>query len=330
MNFYFKMKHLFLFFVICITNGVFAQNESVLAKMKLPTFIDTLFIDHDLNNYSVRGYTNYKDNRFRITNAQRKATYAPSNPFGIGIGIATKKLIIDLGLNIKSQNKEPTDRIDFSMTFMFRKTLIDYTFQSYQGYNDLDGSASHFRQDIHSFSSRLNYMYMFNADEQSIGAMKSGLFHQKKSAYSFGLGGFVFINQIAADSALIPTEDLSLYNEQAQITEFSGIGGGVLGGFSVTYPFTQDLFISGSLTSGIGLMYKEVETEASFYIPSNPMLYQANIGTILGYNWSKYYINISVNYGLLSTDLDFGNRIVYNIVNTKLALGYKFGLNKHK
>ncbi len=324
------MKHLFLFLVICVTNVVFSQNESVLDKMKLPTFIDTLFLDRDLNNYSVRLYTNYKENRFKIANAQEKVTYAPSNPFGIGIGIATKKLTIDLGLNIKSQNREATDRIDFSLTFMFRKHLIDYTFQMYQGYTELDKPASDFRQDISSFSSRLNYMYMFNADEQSISAMKSGLFHQKKFAYSFGLGGFVFINRIAADSPLIPTEEVSLYNEQAQIKEFYGIGGGVLGGVSMTYPFTQDLFISGSLASGIGLMYKEVETEASFYIPNNPMLYQANIGVILGYNWSKCYTNLSVNYGLLTTDLDFGNRIVYNIVNTKLVFGYKFGMNKHK
>lgn len=323
-----KMKYFSLVLFFCLSNAVFAQNESIIDSLKLPIFIDSLFLDHDLNNYSVRFYSNYKDNRFRVANAQENSTYAPRNPFGIGIGLATKKLIIDLGLNIKSPKNESTDRIDLQATLMFRNHLLDFTFQRYQGYNELNASASDFREDISVFSSRLNYMYMFNAEEQSITAMKSGLYHQKKFAYSFGLGGFFFINTISADSSLIPIESSALYNEQAQITDFYGIGGGVLGGISVTYPFLRNFFISSSVSSGIGLIYKEVETKTIFYIPSSPMLYQVNMSAILGYSWDKSYINITAAYGLLSTNLDFGNTVGYNIVNTKLVFGYKFGKNK--
>lgn len=321
-------RYTFFVLALFVNTPVFSQEGGVIENIKIPVFIDTLFIDHDINNWSARVYTNYKDSRFRIADSHNTITYAPNNPFGIGIGIATRKIIIDFGINIKSDQKEPTERFDFHVTYMLKKHLFDYSLQIYEGFEAQSELGTNFRDDVSSLASGLSYLYMFNADEQSLEAMKAGHSRQIKFAQSFGLGGFVFINRIRADSSLVPRDLHSDFNEQARITNLEGYGAGVTVAYTMTYPFTPDFFISGSLTSGVGLSYKEVESEAKVYYPRNPMLYRANIDVVVGYNWTNFYINCSISNGLSATDLDFGNRAVYNMTNGKLALGYKFG--KHK
>lgn len=315
--------------LLCFVMNGFSQENNLLDKVKIPVFVDTLFIDHDVNNWSIRVYNSYKDNRFQLSNEEHKIRYDPNNPFGIGIGFATKKLVLDVGVNIKSKRKEPTERFDLQATMILNRHHVDYFLQSYQGFNvksDLEFKEE-FRKDFSSISSGINYLYLFNAEEYSVSAMKSGLSRQKKAALSLSLGGFLFMDRNSADSSFIPSLLQGHFNEEAQITNLFALGGGLLGGFSVTVPFLKYLFVSASITPGIGLIYKEVKTENLEYKPSNPMLYQLGSSGILGYNGDKFYINFSTGISLFITDLDYGNTAYYNTTKAKLAVGYKLGNN---
>jgi len=322
-----KKRYVLFIFLFILPGSLYSQDTTFIDKIKVPSIIDTLFIDHDLNNWSVRFYTNYKNNRFKLRNENEKVQYAPNNPFGIGVGLGTRKLVLDIGFNLKSKDKEPTERYDLQATLMVNNHLLDYSLQSYHGFNLRNENGERFRPDISSFSSRLNYLYNFNAAEYSMAAMKSGLSKQKKPAITAGLGGFLFINRVSADSSIIPRELFDYFNKEARILGISGMAAGILANFSASVPFFKNFFVSLSITPGIGLMYKFVEAESLSYEPRNPVLYQMDLAGILGYNARKYYINFSVGYALFETSLDFDNRTTFNTTRAKFAIGYKIGKN---
>jgi hypothetical protein len=180
-----------------------------------------------------------------------------------------------------------------------------------------------FRRDINTFSSGINYLYMFNTNKYSTLAMKSGLSKQKRAAISLGLGGFLFITNLSADSSIVPAELAGYFNEEAQIKELFGIGAGIRGGFNVMIPFLKHLFVSASLTPGIGLMYKNVLAESFSYQPSDLLLSHIYLETILGYNRSRLYLNFSMGAGIHGTNLESDNRIQYRTTNAKFVIGYK-------
>jgi hypothetical protein len=166
-------------------------------------------------------------------------------------------------------------------------------------------------------------MYLFNSHQYSVSALKTGLSKQKKAALSIGLGGFVFTNNKSADSTMIPQELQVLFNKEAHIQKFNGIGAGIIGGITTIFPLPWDFFISFSLVPGIGLMYKHIETENLSYTPSNPMLYSLDMAGAFGYNGRRIYVNVTTKLGIFGTDLDYGNKSYQSGFNAKLSVGYK-------
>ena len=237
-----RKKHLLIFLLFLLSKPLISQDTSFMAKIKIPPVIDTLFIDHDRNNWSIRLFTNYKDNKFKLSNTDHSVLYTPHNPFGFGFGLGTRKVLLDIAFNIKAKDKEPTERFDLQATLMLNNHQLNFTIQRYHGFNVNDGLGDEFRTDITSFSSGLVYMYMFNASEYSMAAIKSGLSKQKKSAVTSGLGGFIFMNRISADSSIIPPELYHLFNEEARIVNLPGIGAGALVNLSATVPFFKNFF----------------------------------------------------------------------------------------
>ncbi len=155
--------------------------------------------------------------------------------------------------------------------------------------------------------------------------MKSGLSKQKRAGASLGLGGFLYINQISADSTIVPPAFFPMYDEEARLERLSGIGAGLLVRLDAGIPILKHFFAAFSFTPGIGLMYKSAVTESGSYHPGDPLVIQSNVSGIVGFNAKKYYINFSLGHILYITGLDYDYQIIYNTAHAKLALGYKFG-----
>ncbi len=321
------MKAICRFFLLAsfFSTSLLGQDSIPNEKIKISEFIDTMFFDRDFGNWSARLFTNYKDNRFQISNKYQNLLYTPSNPFGFGFGVASRKLVVDIAFNIKAKSPNPTERFDLQATFMLNRHLMIFFLQNYQGFNvrNQNDIEDGFREDIRTLSSGINYMYMFKRGKFSTVEMKSGLSKQKRAVVSYGLGGFLFTTDLSADSSIIPAEQAAFFNEEAQIENLFGLGLGIQGGLNVTVPFLKHFFISASATPGIGYMYKEVQSETSFYIPSNPFLFHFYLEGILGYNRKRFYLNISMGLGLHGTDLDYDNSAQFGTTNAKLAFGYK-------
>lgn len=321
-----------LIIVLFISQSTFssAQNLEALDSMSTLEAIDTLFIDHDLNNWSFRLYSSLKEQRLKISNGISSVSLIPNNPYGIGFGIATKKLLLDIGFNIKPDN-EHTERFDLQGSFMYRHDQVGFFLQHYKGFNVRNNASesSYFRDDIKLQSAGIRYLYMFNSNEYSFSSVKTGLARQKKSSYSFGVGGFILQTNQRADSSFVNNEIEPSFNDQALIVNSYSIGIGSSLGFSALIVLPNNFFIGLGCSAGLGVNYNKIYTEEASYATGNPLVYQLGLVGDLGYNNDKIYVNFSINNNLYTTDLDFGNWGTYNQINAKLAIGFKYGRNKN-
>lgn len=309
-----------------VNDGKESKDKSFFIDLsKTTNYIDTLLIDRDLNNWSIRAIGSFRQQRFNLTNNSSKFIYTPNNPYGIGLGIGTKKLTLDFTFNIKGHEENPTERFDLLGSFFKKNHLVDFYYQQYQGFNveNVDTGSVLFREDIRSISSAVRYMYMFHKSEYSIAAMKSGFFNVEKSTINFGVGGFFLFNSQRADNSIIPHGFNENIGEYESVREFEGTGGGVMLGFSSLIVLPHNFFITLNVAPGIGLMEKNVKTEIEDYKPENPVIHQLGLSAMLGYTAEHYYVNLLIANGFYSTDFDFGNEVVFGYLNAKLAIGYK-------
>jgi hypothetical protein len=287
---------------------------------------DTSYIDYQVDAWSLRAYSIFKNHSFHLRSSETTLNYIPNNRFGIGFGVAYYPFLLDIGFNIKPKQKDPTNRFDLQGNLIFREHYIGLVIQDYKGFNinspDIENEV--FREDIRSSTLYLTYGYIFNSKRVSIGSILSGFHQQKKSVGSFILGGFLNYYKLQADSSIVPNEQPPLMADLQGTNGYKNIGGGILGGYGYVLVFPHNFYSFFSLLPGLGLIYKTVYTETDSYHPSMPLLYRLNLNISFGYNSSKYYFILTFNTDISATSLDSGNWGALNIGKAKLIFGYKF------
>ena len=317
---------IFIGFLLLCFVSVYSQDSKFIDLSKTTKFIDTLFIDRDLNNWSIRALGSFKLQQFVIKPVNNSYLYSPNNPYGIGFGIGTKKAIFDFSFNLKASEENPTERYDILWSFFKKNHLIDFYFQHYRGFdvhNENTGEIV-FREDISSLSTAIRYMYLLRESDYSIASMKTGMIEADKSTFSFGLGGFILHSNQNANESIIPIDPNDLSNNNIEpVHKFQGTGAGFMLGFSSLIVLPKNFFVSFHASPGIGLMNKYVSTGDSGYQPGNPLIKQLGLSVMLGYNAKQYYVNLSVSNGYYATDFNFGEEVLFGHLNAKLAYGYK-------
>ena len=288
--------------------------------------VDSLLIDRNLNNWSVRLFGIAKAQNLRLENDDIDLKYNPNNIFGIGIGMATRKLILDIAINIKDSDTENTNRFDFQGGFVEKKNIFDFYIQVYEGFNinNSINDSSVFRDDIHSVAVGVDYLHLLKRPEMDQRRLLSGLRSQKNNFFTFGYGGFLVYNKMSADSSIVPPEFVDNFNQQAQLTRFTDIGGGIMGGFLGAFRLSPNWYTIATAKAGAGLMIKRAVTEDQTYTPGDPTIYKFNGSVIFGYTKNRFYTYLNIGAGLYLTDLDFGNNAEFNLLNGKMVFGYRF------
>jgi len=303
----------------------FKSNDTLI---KPKVLIDSLFLSEKLN-WSVRLLSNFKQQQFRIRDEDDNLKYSPNNPFGIGVGIANQKLIIDIVFNLKGIEKkeEQTEKFAAEGAFMVKKNLFNFALENVHGYNVSNKylETDIFRDDISIFSLGVGYLHIFSKGEFTVRGMKSGLTSLEKTSIAFGAGGFIILNSLNADGSIIPPDAKPLFNEQAQIKKLNTYGAGVSGGFSSYFVLPANFFASIYIAPGIGLEYKDIKTEEDSYRPSNPIVYKTDFFASAGYNRKKFYINFTFSTNLYFTSLDYNNAASLSVTKSKLIFGYNIG-----
>lgn len=291
--------------------------------------LDSLLVDRDLDNYSIRLFTNFKANKFSVQNDNYKARFVPNNRHGIGVGVANRKIILDVAFNLKNANKEDTKKFDLQGTTIIKNRHFSNIYvQTYKGYtakNNFDESFE-FNSDLRSISFGINYLYTFDDIEFSYALLKAGLAEKRNQSVFItgGIGFFTGFDYFSSDTGLL-TEDTSPYfNNEGNIKRFQGGKVGVLAGLISYFKLPENITATLNIMPGMGLMYKKLTVDGKTYTPNNPMIYKLDFMVGLGYNFDRFYVSLTYNNGLYTTDFDFDNRYRLNVTNAKLAIGYRF------
>lgn len=322
-----KIKlYLFVLSMLISSTEIYSQIEMNRDSIRGLDKVDSLFIDRNMDNWSVRLFGISKAQNLKLENDNVDLKYTPNNLFGIGIGVASRKLILDLAINIKDSDTENTNRFDIQGGFLEKKNVFDFYIQIYEGFN-VDNSIndnSIFRDDIHSVAIGVDYLHLTRAPELDQMRLLSGLKNQKNNFITFGYGGFLVYNKLSADSSIVPDEFIDDFNQQALLTRFTDIGGGIMGGFLGAFRFSPNWYTVVTGKAGIGLMIKRAVTADLTYTPGDPSIYKFNGSVIFGYTKNRFYTYFNLGVGLYLTDLDFGNEAEFSLLKGKWVFGYRF------
>ena len=304
-----------------------ARNARRVLKMA-----DSLFIDYNIQNYSLRLFSSYKVKRFSIRNSDSRLRFVPNNKYDLGFGFASSKILVDVAFNIKTNRKDVTNRFDFQGTGIVQKYhYVNAFLQSYKGYNIKNdfNEPKVFRSDIKSFTLGFNYLYTLSEIEFSYSLLKAGLTQRNKNVYiTGGIGLFGVYDYFSAHNSIMPENGEPYFNEYGQIKRYNSAATGLLGGFLSAFLLPKNMIASCNIFPGIALMNKQVTLQDDKYRPSDPMLYKLDYTVALGYNTDRFYVILDYSDGIYSTNLNHGNKYKFKLSNAKLAFGYKLGVNK--
>jgi len=324
---------LFIFFTVSWT----AQSQIInnLDSSEVLKFIDKVFIDHDIDNYSVRFFSNYKVKQFRIRNEDGfKSKYSPNNKFGLGFGFASSKLLIDIAFNLKTNKDNITHRFDMQgTTIVGKKNYVNFYVQTYKGFNVKNNFDEPyvFRDDIKSVTVGFNYLRTIPDIEFSYSMLKAGIDHLDRNVYiTGGFGAFGFYDCFSADDNILEDPNNTYFNEEAHIKRYNSTALGLLGGLMSVFKLPGDFTASCNIMPGVGFMYKHITLEDGSYRPSNPMIYKMDYTLAVGYNVPQYYVSLIYGGGVYSSDLDLNNNYSFNLTKAKIAIGYKLGVIQPK
>ncbi len=301
------------------------ENIKGFYKENVAKNMDTSYVNYQIETWSLRAFSIFKDHSFQLVNSGKRLTYKPNNRFGVGFGVAYYPLLVDVGFNIKTSD-EQSRRFDLQADLILLDNYIGFVVQDYQGFN-INGSQfdqSVYRDDIRSSTVQLTYGYAFNSRRLSMGSIFSGFHQQKKSVGTFILGGFLNYYNMEADSSVVPVELDHLFSSLSSLKKINSVGGGIIGGYGHIIVLPHNFFLFANVFAGLGLVSKKIHTESDDFKVSDPMLYRLNLRLTAGYNGSRFYIILTGGDDITYTSLDFGNWGLLNVGKAKLIIGYKF------
>lgn len=323
-------KSILLVLILSCSYLSFGQNIIPNDSIQTKEIIDSLIIDRNFYNWSARIYGNIKAQRFKIFDDNDHVKFTPNNLYGIGFGIANKKLILDIGYNLKSKRKEETDRFDLKASVFLKENVFDFYVQVYEGFNVRNSidKNSEFRKDIKSIAVGIDYLFLFNGDKFSTRLLRTGLSDLKENIYSFGAGSFLLYNKISGDRSLISEDYHSYFNEEARITNFSDFAIGVKGGFISVINLPSDFYFGFTANLGVGIAFKNTKAENLAANTSTSGIYKIKASVLAGYRWNRFYTNFSVSGNNYRTSLGHGNKGALSLIRSKLVLGYRIKRKK--
>ena len=199
------IKRILLFIALFWLSGAQASivQESDTIK-KTRKVLDAFLLGEDLE-WSVRLVSNFKQQQFRLSNDDSKLIYRPNNPFGVGFGIANQNMVIDVLFNIKAGTEDVTEKFAAEGALVINRNMLGFAIENVHGYQvtSKQTDLQEFRDDISVFSLGLEYIRILSKDNITVRGMKRGIEDQKKSIFSYGLGGFAIIKDLKADGMFV-------------------------------------------------------------------------------------------------------------------------------
>jgi len=207
-------------------------------------------------------------------------------------------------------NKGPAKVDDYQFRFYYKYGTWDLFYQNYQGYyiensGQVDPSFSGVRKiqrpDIKTAHTGIQYFYIPNAEQYSLGGTFDQNIRQIESGGSIYFSGYIGEHSVRADSPLIPTNQASGYGSFANFKDghFKNVRAGL--GYGHTFVFYK--FYFGFLFGvSVGQQHQQFDLVSETFdrwVAANG----ANLKIGTGYNGEKFYSGLQ--YVMDNTSISF-------------------------
>ncbi|PIB33944.1 hypothetical protein BFP72_00095 [Reichenbachiella sp. 5M10] len=266
--------------------------------------------------------------------------YRPNENVNIGFGVSTEWLSLAASFGMPFLNNDndifgKTTALDFTSSIYLRKVAIDLLFQFYQGFflaNPQDlipgYSSSQYptRRDLTTLNMGTSAVYIFNHKRFSYRAAYTQSERQFKSAGSFLAGLYINAYRMEADSSLIPS-DLIYANPNNDFRDINFYNLGITGGYAYTAVIYHKIYVSASLTIGLGPQIERARaTDIREGYNRTILDTSATAKLALGYNGKRAFGGVSW-YGL-ATGTKHENEAYLQRSTNNIRL--YFGMRFHK
>jgi hypothetical protein len=308
--------------------------------------IDTSYISDLSKDLTLRAYTSWKYNGFKLRDPDRGKFYLrPNTGKNLGIGANYKFLGINLGFRLPFFNKQDDvlDRskfLDLQSHLYLRKWAIDFYGQFYKGfyqayqfsylpYKEKDGLIQN-RPDIHHTNIGLSVNYIFNNQRFSYRAAFLQNEWQKKSAGTFLLGAEGNYFRLKADSSIIPLAYVP--QNFANGETFQSLRGGYVAssiGYAYTLVIAKQFFVMASLSGGPGINYMKFANNSGQIEDGIQLQWNRNVRVSAGYNSERIFVGAHfVDMGTYSKYPVEALRGEFLAGNLRMSAAYRLGLKK--
>ena len=300
---------------------------------------DTTYVESYRDSLSVYIRTLNKNNELSIETNKGEIRFKPNSNTKFGIGFNYKRIGLAFSLfDIGKKDEDiygKTKQVDILLNIYGRKIVFDIFLQTYKGYHvanpkilDKDWTSDDSYPYIPSMQtisigSGLNYIW--NNKKFSYRAAFNQTERQKKSAGSLILGTIFSLNYFRADTSIIPSVIKNNIAPENRYKASGIINFGLSVGYTYTYVFREQYFVTLSIVPGIALQFKSVQTDNSKY--NNFKLAFAGISQIraaIGSNNSLYFGGISIVGYQFSLNSDKRADINFKQGRVKLSFGRRF------
>jgi hypothetical protein len=306
-----------------VVHSGFSQDKPIFPLFIAPD-LDTNYIDLQRDKWSLRAFSTLKYHALRVRDKSlgETARFLPNNVFSVGVGFAYRFWLIDLGVAINPNREDGTEAFDLQTSVLLgSRHLISFGFQRYKGFNVNGLKEDIFRKDIRVIYGGIDYSYYFNYRKLSMRAVFRGDLRQLKSSFSPILGAFMSADYVKADSSLIPD---SRFLTEAQIVDGNVWIAGVHGGAAGNWVVGRNLILYGSVTSGIGLEWGNIQAEGTRIRPLGGPAWKFNFYAAIVYTHPRFYLGISGNSRLYLPTISRDIHYQYGLGKIKLLFGWRF------
>jgi hypothetical protein len=329
------MKKIFLPILICIL-----IHSSSLAQVFRPDH-DTTYYRSYKGSIICRVYLSRKYAVLKLVPPSylESMSYHANTTLSIGVGITYKSLSVSiskgLGDFLSSEDKKgKTSFTDLQLRLYKRKWTIDAIasfsrgyYLSPQGLAAPAGQSYYIRPDFGTQVAGVAVYRVLNDQKFSYGAALSQNAWQKKSAGSFLLGGEAFYLTSNADSAFVPNQ-LDTTFDQRNIRKFHLFEIGPGAGYAYTLVVKEHAFLMASFNVGLNFSYsREIGNDKGTKIGVWGD-YTFRIGA--GYNANKWNVGLSWLATRISSEGHTSlYKYIYNAGGYKLVYARRFAIG-HK
>jgi len=317
-----KRVILWIVFQVTLTGFVLAQTLGFSAPPKL----DSSYVSSNWDTWSARVFSTLKTYQFSVRSRESDThvRYTPTRKWAVGVGITYKFILLDVGFGIPV-NDEATKHFDLKLSFRLKNHVVGLGYWRYKGFNlhDSYGKKYDFRGDVRNQLFGFNYYHNFDNRKVPLREQINGTSVQRKSAGTFGLGGYWFWNQLKADSSVIPKELDELFNDDAKVHFASQFSLGVIAGFAYSFVLPRNFFLVTAVLPGAGINVGEIRATNTYTPPLLPSA-KINLRAAVGYMSDKVYVILSGSGDVRFNNWGSKNRYSYLVGQVKFVVGYRF------